>query len=156
MYRVAQPICLGLLLRYFAKPDEYPDYVAPMLGIALVGMSLIYTSSDHPFTFAVQHLGMKIRISLCSLIYRKALRMSRRSLEEVQAGQIVNFLSSDMNRFDILMTFLHYFWVAPLQFILVIIVMYHYLDIGWPCFTGIGYIILFVPFQGMYYLQRKT
>lgn len=136
------------MLRYFANPDRYDNYVGPLLSLGVICLSIIYTSSDHPFTFAVQHLGMKIRVALCSLIYRKALRMSKRSLEDTTAGQIVNFLSSDMNRFDVLMTFLHYIWVAPVQFALVIFVLYQYLHIGWPCFTGIGLIVIFVPFQG--------
>jgi len=116
---------------------------------SLVVLSLIYTSSDHPFTFAMQHLGMKVRIAVCSLIYRKALRMSRSSLEETTPGQIVNYLSSDMNRFDTLLSFLHYIVVAPLQLGIVIGVMYWYIGMGWPCLAGIILIIIFVPFQGL-------
>jgi ATP-binding cassette subfamily C (CFTR/MRP) protein 4 len=148
-----------LLLRYFSAPTAYPPWYGWLLAATVVTLIIIYTSSDHPFTFAVQHIGMQMRVSLCTLLYRKTLRMSKLSVEEITAGQIVNFLSSDMNRFDVLLTFLHYIWVAPIQLALVIAVMYAYLGIGWPCLAGISLIIVFVPFQGEFFrvfIQRRN
>ncbi|ODN02104.1 Multidrug resistance-associated protein 4 [Orchesella cincta] len=164
--KIVQPIILGQLLEYFHDPSKFQPYEGYLYGLALILCIISYTSMDHPFTFAVQHMGMQTRISLCALVYRKSLRVSQYALEQMTAGTIINFLSSDMNRFDLFFTYFHYIWyesmnfynslyytdllhslVAPVQLALVIGTLYWYVDLGYPAFCGLLLVVVFVPLQ---------
>lgn len=39
-------------------------------------------------------------------------------MQTTNAGQIINILSNDMNRFDTVSINLHYLWIAPIQVII--------------------------------------
>ena len=89
--------------------------------------------------------GMKLRVAHCSFIYRKALRLSRKAQGESTIGQMVNLLSNDVNRFDYSAFFVHYFWVGPLQLLIVLYISWS--TIGPACFVGAGLVVAFVPLQ---------
>lgn len=93
----------------------------------------------------VLHLGMKIRVACCSLIYRKALKLSKTALGETTAGQVVNLLSNDVNRFDVAVLFAHQLWVGPLETIVCTYLMY--LQVGISAVFGVLALIMFIPFQ---------
>lgn len=93
----------------------------------------------------VLHLGMKIRVSCCSLIYRKSLKLSKTALGETTAGQVVNLLSNDVNRFDVAVLFAHQLWVGPFETIICTYMMY--LQVGVSAAFGVLVLIMFIPFQ---------
>lgn len=69
--RIAQPLFLGQLIKYFSYSDQYKDHDGYIFAGAVVLASGFYTFTHHPFFFGVQHVGMQIRIACCSLVYRK-------------------------------------------------------------------------------------
>lgn len=70
------------------------------------------------------HFGMKVRVAMTTLIYRKSLRLSKKAMGETTVGHMVNLLTNDVGRFDLAFVFLHYFCVGPLQAICVTYLMY--------------------------------
>lgn len=94
---------------------------------------------------------MQFRVALCSIIYRKSLKLSRNSLGNTTVGQVVNLLSNDVGRFDASFVVFHYIWLGPVETVLITYLMYH--EIGWSALIGIAIILLFVPAQG--YLGAK-
>lgn len=93
----------------------------------------------------VLHIGMKVRVAVCSLIYRKALKLSKSALGETTVGQLVNLLSNDVNRFDYVSIFVHHIWVAPLQTCIACYLMYQ--RVGVAAVVGVVFLLLFVPLQ---------
>lgn len=78
----------------------------------------------HPYVLSQLHCGMKLRIAMCSMMYRKSLKLSKNALGETTVGQVVNLLSNDVSRLDLSIMFVHYLWVGPLETILVTYLMY--------------------------------
>lgn len=90
------------------------------------------------------HAGMKIRVSLCSLIYRKTLKLSQTALRE---NAVVNLLSNDVNRFDLISVLLHYMWSAPLMAIIITYILWQ--EARWAGMIGLAVVFTIVTIQCM-------
>ncbi|CAI9178851.1 unnamed protein product [Rangifer tarandus platyrhynchus] len=88
---------------------------------------------------------MRLRVAICHMIYRKALRLSSSAMGKTTTGQIVNLLSNDVSRFDQVMMFLHYLWVGPLQVIAVTALLW--MEIGMSCLAGMAVLIILLLFK---------
>ncbi|EDV91220.1 probable multidrug resistance-associated protein lethal(2)03659 [Drosophila grimshawi] len=149
--RVTQPICLFGIMAYFAG-DDTDLTKAQLYAAGLMAGTVFSVAFGHPYMLGVLHLGMKMRIALCSLVYRKSLRLSRTALGDTTIGQVVNLLSNDVGRFDTVLINVHYLWVAPLELIVVTYFMYD--QIGFSALFGVAVMLLFLPLQA--YLGKKT
>ncbi|KAK9737636.1 ABC transporter transmembrane region [Popillia japonica] len=148
-----QPIALGQLILYYTpNQTRITKDEAYMYAGAVVLCSLIYVFIIHPYMMGIVHLGMKLRVACCSLIYRKALRLSKTALGQTTAGQLVNLLSNDVNRFDVAVLFAHQLWVGPLETIVITYLMY--LQIGISAVIGVTALLCFIPLQ--FWLGKKT
>ncbi|XP_071455792.1 probable multidrug resistance-associated protein lethal(2)03659 [Hetaerina americana] len=145
--RIGQPIFLGQLIAYFEKNTNESLQTAYFNAAGVILFFALSTFINHPFVMATFHLGMKIRIACCSLIYRKALRLSQSSLGEATVGQIVNMISNDVNNFDYLMGFAHDIWIGPLQTVIVGYLIWE--DMGALALVGLLALILIIPLQGL-------
>ncbi|XP_066258777.1 ATP-binding cassette sub-family C member 4-like isoform X1 [Euwallacea similis] len=143
---MAQPLLLGQLIQFYM-----PNHLEISLdqafwyagGVVLCSLSNVLIS--HPYMMGVCHLGMKMRIACCSLIYRKSLRLSKTALGQTTVGQVVNLLSNDVNRFDVAMIFAHHLWLGPVQTALCTYLMY--LQVGISAVIGVVALIVFIPLQ---------
>ncbi|CAH1736130.1 unnamed protein product [Aphis gossypii] len=152
--RMSQPIFIAGLLEYF-NPDKsntkglnHAYYYASGLLLNMLANILLF----HYSQMEMGRLGMKIRVACCSVIYKKALRLSKTSLGETTIGQVVNLLSNDANRFDIAFIFIHFLWVGPLQTIVVTYFLWQ--ELGVSSLIGVAIFLLFIPLQG--WLGKKT
>ncbi|KAF5294187.1 hypothetical protein FQR65_LT10898 [Abscondita terminalis] len=149
---VVMPKAIGCLVAYFNKqPDvtEKDAYIyTGLLLLCMVGDALFC----HSTMMGMYHLCMKIRVACCSLIYRKSLKLSQKSLAQTTIGQIVNLLSNDVSKFDQHFIVCHYAIVTPIHAILGTYLLYTI--IGAAAFAGIGFLILFVPLQ--LFLGKRT
>ncbi|XP_015609770.1 probable multidrug resistance-associated protein lethal(2)03659 isoform X2 [Cephus cinctus] len=148
---VTQPLFLGRLLRFYnsekISPLEAYLYAAGVIMCSAVNIFVI-----HPYMMAILHMGMKMRIACCTLIYRKALRLSKTALGETMVGQAVNLLSNDVNRFDVAIIFLHYLWIGPLETAVMTYFLYNIVGISGV--IGVLSLLMFIPLQG--FLGKKS
>lgn len=150
--RLTQPLFLGRLIRFFNPGSDITKEEAYGYAAAVILCSAFNIFVIHPYMMAILHMGMKIRVACCSLIYRKALKLSKTALGETTAGQIVNLLSNDVNRFDVAVIFVHYLWLGPLETIIVAYFLWNI--VGVSALIGVASLLLFIPLQG--YLGKKT
>lgn len=152
VFRILQPILIGRLLKYYSNIPGVTKEHAYLYagGVVLCSAFLIFIT--HPYMLGVLHIGMKMRVACCTLIYRKVLRLSRTALGETTIGQAVNLLSNDVNRFDIALLQVHYLWIGPLETFIIAYLMYNEVELS--AFVGIVILLLFIPLQG--YLGKKS
>uniref|UniRef100_A0A8C7J4M0 Multidrug resistance-associated protein 4 n=1 Tax=Oncorhynchus kisutch TaxID=8019 RepID=A0A8C7J4M0_ONCKI len=149
--KVIQPVFLGKLIQYFEKydPDDM-DALYEAFGYA-AGISLstvALTVLQIHYYYHVQRTGMKIRVAMCHMIYKKALCLSSAAMGKTTTGQMVNLLSNDVNKFDEVTNNLHYLWIAPLQAVVVIILLWY--EIGPSCLAGVAVLVFLLPLQTMF------
>ncbi|GLV37821.1 uncharacterized protein CBL_06477 [Carabus blaptoides fortunei] len=165
-----QPLFIGLLVRYFTaensqntNPEAFPMYLSRMFyynhpnqcaiqrneailyASCIVLCSIASVIFQHPYMLSVMHIGMKIRVACTSLMYRKTLRMSMLALSPTTVGNVVNLMSNDATRFDIVTMFLHYLWISPIQMIMFTYILYT--QVGIAAYVGAGVIAIFIPVQ---------
>ncbi|KYN44462.1 hypothetical protein ALC56_01160 [Trachymyrmex septentrionalis] len=141
------------MLLYFNTTDVDKSY-AYGYAVGVILCSALNVFVIHPYTISMLHMGMKVRVACCSLIYRKTLKLTKTALGETTIGQAVNLLSNDVNRFDISIIFLHYLWLGPLETIIMTYVMYDVIDVGVSSVIGVAFLLMFIPLQG--WLGKKS
>ena len=122
-----KPLFFGMIVESLQR--TFPTYLGDMFEAYFYATAVVLASAFnvmlmHPYLLSQMHLGMKMRVALCSMIYRKSLRLSKNALGETTVGQVVNLLSNDVGRLDIAIIFLHFLWVGPLETLAVTYLMY--------------------------------
>eukprot|EP00070_Physeter_catodon_P046582 XP_028353476.1 multidrug resistance-associated protein 4 isoform X5 [Physeter catodon] len=146
--RLVQPIILGKIIGYFENynpTDSAALYEAYGYAGLLSACTLVLAILHHLYFYHVQCAGMRLRVAMCHMIYRKALCLSNLAMVKTTTGQIVNLLSNDVNRFDQVTIFLHFLWAGPLQAIIVTILLW--MEIGISCLAGMAVLIILLPLQ---------
>ncbi|XP_030265342.1 multidrug resistance-associated protein 4-like [Sparus aurata] len=146
--KVIQPLLLWKIIQFFENydPDDHRSLVmvyiyAAAMSLSAFGLSIL----QHLYYYQVMRIGMKMRVAVCHMIYRKALGLSTESMGQTTTGQIVNLLSNDVNRFDEITLNLQYLLVGPLQAVVIIVILWY--EIGPSCLAGVAAVTLMVPIQ---------
>lgn len=114
-------------------------------GILIVLLTVIGgVGSDH-FFMICYHNGMKVRVAVCNLIYKKSLRLSQTALLDTAPGKMVNLLSNDVNRFDIVSVVINAMWSAPLVTFVAGILLWR--EVQWAGIFGMVIVFIVVPLQ---------
>lgn len=142
---MTQPLFLGWLLSYFSPNSPTTRDAAFFYAGGLVALSALSALTINQFILGSFVNGMKVRLATCSLIYRKSLKLSSTALGNTSVGKVVNLLSNDVSRFDIVSVFLHSMWLAPLLSIIVGILLYY--EVGVPGILGMVVIAIVTPIQ---------
>lgn len=75
------------------------------------------------------------------------LRLSHTAMGKITAGHLVNLISNDVNRFDIGLTFVQYFWIMPIQLFIGIALVWY--QVGVSSLLGLlTMAIITIPIQG--------
>ncbi|XP_020296904.1 multidrug resistance-associated protein 4-like isoform X2 [Pseudomyrmex gracilis] len=143
--KLGTPFLLGGLLRYFRKDSVELLEIALAYGAGICIATAVNVLSGSQALFGAFHVGAKVRVAVCSVVYRKALRLSKTALNETAAGKVVNLVANDVNRFDLVSILIHYMWSAPLQALIVAYILYH--EVGISGLIGAFATLLVVPLQ---------
>ncbi|XP_020800723.1 probable multidrug resistance-associated protein lethal(2)03659 [Drosophila serrata] len=150
--RTAEPFLLLKLISHFTNDSESIGKAYPY-AISLILSTWLCLIMRHPTMYGLWNLSkFRARVSLSSMIYRKALRLSTTSLGAATSGHVVSLISNDVSRLDSNILFTHFLWVGPLQTCIVTYLMY--LQIGISALFGVAFMLLFIPLQ--LYLGKKT
>ncbi|NWX97719.1 CFTR regulator, partial [Nothoprocta ornata] len=140
-----QPLLLGRIIASYDPDNSHERSIAYYLGIGLCLLFLVRTLLIHPAIFGLHHIGMQMRIAMFSLIYKKTLKLSSRVLDKISTGQLVSLLSNNLNKFDEGLALAHFVWIAPLQVVLLMGLLWEMLQAS--AFSGLAFLIILVLFQ---------
>ncbi|XP_043334217.1 ATP-binding cassette sub-family C member 4-like isoform X2 [Cervus canadensis] len=149
--KVVLPVFLGKIITYVENYDPVNSaalHEAYGYAAGLSACVLVWAILHHVYFYHIQRVGMRLRVAVCHMIYRKALCLSSSTMGKTTTGQIVNLLSNDVNRFDQVTIFLHYLWVGPLQAIAVTTLLW--MEIGISCLAGMAVLIILLLLQSFF------
>jgi ATP-binding cassette subfamily C (CFTR/MRP) protein 2 len=118
---------------------KYEGYV--LVGVLLVA-KVVEVLCSHQFLFLGQKLGILIRTSLVATVYRKGLRLSSAGRQAHGVGNIVSYMSTDVQQIGDSIYLLHNVWVLPLQILIAMGLLFQAL--GLAAIAGFGVMVLIV------------
>lgn len=133
------------MLFYLSGETSGSTKSAYVYATAIAGISVLNTFLGHNYMMRLYFLGMKMKISASAMIYRKALRLSHRSLQESTVGKIVNMLANDVNRFEAFVVHVQTLLFSPIIIAIVVYVIYAYVGLS-ACVGMLSYLLYF-PIQ---------
>nr|AIN44104.1 multidrug resistance-associated protein 4-like protein [Laodelphax striatellus] len=138
-----RPYFLGRLLAYFRLGSTVGREEAILSAVGISVTSFVFSVFIQHYMSLSFRIGLKIRASCVSLVYRKCLRLNRTALGDTSPGKIVNLISNDVSRFDLVVVTCHYMWIAPLLAVIIGTILY--MELGVSGLYGIAAIFIIVP-----------
>ncbi|XP_063913156.1 probable multidrug resistance-associated protein lethal(2)03659 isoform X2 [Zophobas morio] len=149
--KLGQPLLVGKLLEYYT-PNGISKNEAYMYAAGIILFSFLNVMIVHGSYFGLEHLSIKMQIACRSLIYRKALKLSKTAMMESTVGQMVNLISTDVSRFHYICLHLYQIFVTPIQTMIALYLLFATVDA--TAMVGVGLLMLFIPI--LFYLGKLT
>ncbi|XP_077991202.1 ATP-binding cassette sub-family C member 10-like [Glandiceps talaboti] len=143
---LAGPVLLNYLVSYMERPTE-----ATRLGYYYAAGLLLTTflsamCSVH-FNYLVNKISLQARAALVTSIYHKALSVGSTTLSKFSTGEIVNFMSTDVDRVRNFGVSFHAFWSLPVQVAIAFYLLYQQIQLTF--LVGVGVMVLLIPLNYM-------
>ena len=113
----------------------------------MIFFSFVYSNCNNMYSYHSCLVALRVRVCLSELIYRKSLRLSKSAIGQTSTGQIVNFLSADMNRID------NFFNMLPFPFVGFVLLGYAIFKLwkylSYYTLFGVAFLFFTLPIQSL-------
>ncbi|OWZ63367.1 hypothetical protein AYX15_04629 [Cryptococcus neoformans] len=122
----------------------------PGIGAAIGLLLLLICSSLGMHHYFIRSMGTGVlsRAAIISAVYQQALQFTQKSRGQIPNGKLVNHISTDTSRIDFAAGFSHMLWTAPVQMIVIIIILI--VQIGYSALPGIAFLLVMTPLQARF------
>lgn len=136
---------MGKLVSYFSPESTMSKADAWFYAWVTISVNCIYFIYSHNYMLLINQLGLEVRAGFCSLLYRKALKLSATSLGKVTTGKIITLITKDVMMFDSAIMFGNDLWIGVIQTSIIGYMMYR--QIGVSAIIGLIVFIAMIPLQ---------
>lgn len=101
-----------------------------LLALGFLGAKVVETIAQRQWIFGARQLGLRLRAALISHIYQKGLVLSCQARQSHTSGEIMNYMSVDVQRISDFIWYVNTIWMLPVQISLAIYVLHTNLGLG--------------------------
>uniref|UniRef100_A0A914V1R6 ABC-type glutathione-S-conjugate transporter n=2 Tax=Plectus sambesii TaxID=2011161 RepID=A0A914V1R6_9BILA len=138
----ASPQLLNLLITYTENLSA-PLWQGIGLAVLLFLSSELRSFFLNHYFYLMFRAGIQIQSVLTAAVYKKSLKLSNSARREKTAGEIVNLMAIDVDRFQQITSQIQQYWSSPFQIILALFFLWQ--SLGPSVVTGIIVMIIFIP-----------
>ncbi|KAJ7363563.1 hypothetical protein OS493_009723 [Desmophyllum pertusum] len=139
------PLCLWLVLKTLNDGSNL-DMKFAFMYVAFLGItSIVRGTSIQHFNNASELWGVKLKVALIGLVYKKVLSLNRYSLEATLSGNTINLVSNDAQKIEKFLQQLGYVLTAPVELVISLTILVYL--IGWRALVGAAFFFALVAFQ---------
>uniref|UniRef100_UPI00398F0E09 ATP-binding cassette sub-family C member 2 n=1 Tax=Pristiophorus japonicus TaxID=55135 RepID=UPI00398F0E09 len=149
----ASPQLLKLMVSFTEDPSIY-TWMGYLYAVLLLVTAIIQSLLLQQYFHCCFVLGMRVRTAITTAVYKKALIVSNAARKEFAAGEIVNLMAVDAQRFNDVTNFIHLMWSAPLQIVIGITFLWQ--ELGPSVLAGMGVMVLLIPINAVLASKSKT
>lgn len=92
---------------------------------------VIENTTQRQWYYGIQYLCLRVKAALTVVVYRKALRLSNTARQSHSSGEIINYMSVDVQRVSDFGWYLHQVWILPLEVALALGILYRVVGMAW-------------------------
>jgi ABC-type multidrug transport system fused ATPase/permease subunit len=145
MVHIFQPWLIRRIVLYIKDQSGLPGYAGYLFAIGLCISSIFQSIINQQIFFLNARIGMRVRNTLSSIIYKHLLTINTAALHKTTAAQTINLISNDAGKFEELSFFVHAFVLVPLEAAGAFAFIWW--NIGLPTLFGYAVLTLLVPIQ---------
>lgn len=149
--QATSPLLTRRLIAFTALRDTEPIGKGVGYALGITGLFLVTCFFFQQFTYYAMLTAGQVNAVLSHSIYLKSLRISNKGRLMFPNGKVTNFLSTDCNRIDFALQWVHFAWTFPLSLAICLVVVIT--NIGAPGLVGFGFLfvsLFMVTFGGRY------
>jgi hypothetical protein len=124
------PSLINDLVKFLGGERQYGLKRGYILAVVFLSAKVVETIAQRQWIFGARQLGMRLRAALISHIYQKGLRLSCSSRQKHTSGEIINYMSVDIQRITDVIWYTNYIWMLPIQLSLAVYVLHQNLGVG--------------------------
>lgn len=149
--QATSPLLTRRLIAFTAMRDKEPIGKGVGYALGITGLFLVTCFFLQQFFYYAMLTAGQVNAVLSHSIYLKSLRVSNKGRIMFPNGKVTNFLSTDCNRIDFALQWVHFAWTFPVSLAICLVVVIT--NIGAPGLVGFGFLfvsLFMVTFGGRY------
>ncbi|XP_010269959.1 PREDICTED: putative ABC transporter C family member 15 isoform X2 [Nelumbo nucifera] len=109
------PYLIDDFVKFLSEKGQHSPWHGYLLALAFLGAKMVETVSQRQWIFGARQLGLRLRTALISQIYKKGLHLSSQSRQSHTSGEIINYISVDIQRITDFIWYVNTIWMLPIQ-----------------------------------------
>ncbi|KAH1021181.1 hypothetical protein HUJ04_010728 [Dendroctonus ponderosae] len=144
---ILEPLAISKVVSYFNPMGNsgmtFNDAV--FYGALKVGLRMFHGTFMQNYIIYIQQISIRMRTAFCSLVYRKALKLTPTAMNEISLGNVITVITKDVMIFERNIMLFNDVWIEIIRLAVVSFLIYN--KMGWAGLVGVGVLFTIVPVQ---------